>query len=369
MIFPGRIAAPPTPPRECDARGLHCLCREPAAAEFPPRLHPISYFGWWMVVSGGCITLANSMLSKPTSEISSGTVRPLRKWPAPSQTPSGRCPQRWQSHRAFYRSSFCASACPPAKCFRHAAPSARGPCRSPLARCRKPRVRSSYCHDGAAPTGARFCDVRARRRYPPPARRRLRYPRETVENDRLDADWLSNTIGTPVASSRSCCDRVNSATEFIRMPSTRFSSSEFTYFICLSALRSAVAQYEVASTGARCIFGPARQLGKKRIADIADNQRQGMRSARHQAAGHAVDPVMQPVRHRDHHVARLRVHAVTIVQGARHGGDIDARFARHIFNRDRNFSQTFPIFLRLSPAVKRSPTRCSPKNLTLFGQE
>jgi hypothetical protein len=45
-------------------------------------------------------------------------------------------------------------------------------------------------------------------------------------------------MGTPGPANCACCSALNVDTEFITMPSMRFSSSEWTYCICLPASRS-----------------------------------------------------------------------------------------------------------------------------------
>jgi hypothetical protein len=106
----------------------------------------------------------------------------------------------------------------------------------------------------------------------------------------------------------------------------------------------AVAENEVAGTGAGGVFGSAGYFGEEGVADIADDQREGVGAAGDEGTGDTVWPVAETFSDGADALAGLIAYAVDTAESAGNGGDVDAGLAGDI--ADSNFFwQAFSFFM------------------------
>jgi len=84
----------------------------------------------------------------------------------------------------------------------------------------------------------------------------------------------------------------------------------------LFGIEIAVAQYNVATGGISGIFSAPRHLRKERIADIAQDQAQDLRTARDETAGQPIRPVVEAGCGLQHALAGEPMYPVIAVQRA-----------------------------------------------------
>jgi len=76
----------------------------------------------------------------------------------------------------------------------------------------------------------------------------------------------------------------------------------------------AIAEHQVTVPSPRGVFGAARNLSEKRVANVTDNEAQRMRPSGGQATGYAIGAIIQPGRDSNHMLPGLVIYAVAVVE-------------------------------------------------------